>query len=421
MKRNLLAFVTIALLLAACGGPKVSTTQISGVVVNLSGLPVPGVRVLVPGKSIVTTDASGAFTFDEVTVPYTLIVEQKSDEFVVYQGINRTDPQVFVSGSTGSYETNLDGTVASTTAGNTLGLQLASAHALGSTTMSATAGSTDYNFDVTLFQPVTRGTLYALEWSKDASGNAQDFSGYGVYSGDLDLAAGASHSNLNISLMAVSGTHDLDVSVSTPSGLNPGFQIAGVRFADTPEYAVPLLTYADFAPASNQYTVRSPDLAAARMVLVAAASQSPGVYSIRWESVASSSAAHTLILNDPVELLDPADGANVGTDATFRWQPPSGAISIAFFSGDLKVWVYTAGSETTLPDLSSFGAGYGPNPYTWSVGAYRLDGIVEGEMDQLTAPGGVSPMQALFAAYFGAPLSEGGFLVGSEERTVNLP
>ncbi|ADR35837.1 hypothetical protein Ocepr_0377 [Oceanithermus profundus DSM 14977] len=420
MKWKLLALAVLAAaLLAACGAPKVATVQITGVVVNSNGLPVPGIRVLVPGQSVVTTDGSGRFSFDGITTPYTLIVEQKSNDFVVYQGLTRTDPYVFVNDSTGSYSADVSGDVQSTTSGDTVGVQVVSDHALGYTSVTAPGSTTSYSLNVKLLQPVASAAVYALEWSEDANGNAQDFAGYGTHA-DLNLATGDNLANVDVLLTPISGTHDLTVTTDIPTGLNPSIQAAGVRFAAPDVWGLAIVTYQDTSPAGAQFTVRSPTLAAARTVLYAAASGGSQLFSVRWTGVPTSATAHTLALYDPVALLEPSDGASIAADAPFRWQPPDGAITMLAFSGDLNLTVYTAGSEFVLPDLSPFGASYGTNPYTWQVVAFRLDGLLEGDLDQLTAAGQTPPMLILLATFFGAPLSESGYMVSSDPYGFSL-
>ncbi len=409
-------FLTVVLL-TACGSPPPNTIRIEGVVVELGGLPVPGVRVLLPGHTLVSTDGDGRFTIDDVRTPYTLIIEQSDDEFWVFEALSRPDPHPFVSKNYGKYQQIVHGHAYGTSSGNKLSLLLVSENGGGTTTIDTTSNSSGFDLEVTLFQPVANGRLFALEWSPDASGNAQNFVNFAAYPDVLPLAVGGQTSPLSIDLSAVSATHDLVVNVAPPAGTTPILQTAGVRLGEGGKI-YPIITYRNYGPASDQFTVRSPDLDAAEMLLVASYSDSLSG-SIRWQSVPASTTSHTLTLPEPPELLDPADGAGIGTDAVFSWKAPAGSVSWVRFDGNLTVQVFTASNNLTLPNLEPFGVDYGVGSYTWHTLAFRYEGSLAGTVDQLVQPG-TQPLGFFEKALLGSPASRSGFLVFGGKRSFSL-
>jgi len=422
MKWKFLALTALAaVLLAACGTSKVvSTVRVEGVVTNMVGVPSAGVRVLIPGKSVVTTDADGRFVFEDVTIPYTLIVEQETGKYVIYEGLTRTDPQPSAANDTGSFTVTIEGEVQGTTSGNRLGLQLVSRNALYTQSFGASDTATGYSFNTTLYKPTTTAELYALEWSRGADGNVQDYIAFGRYANTLDLVAGATLSNRNIALTTIAATHDLTVSTSGPSELNPKTYIAGVRFADEDVPAYPILGYVELSPPDAGYTARSPNLTDVQMLLGAAYMNGGDLFSIVWESVPATATSHVLSAPDLVALTAPEDGGTVSVGSSLGWEGPEGALYLTYLQGDLELTFITADTSVSLPDLSPFGADYGSNAYSWQIIAFRFGGVMEGEVDQAVAPGISSPYWMIFATIFNLPPSASGYMVSSPEYTFTV-
>ena len=66
---------------------------IQGRVIDLMGNPVGGIRIVI-GEQMTTTGPHGAFHFDDVLVPYDLVV--LDSPVLVYRGLRRSDPAVMV-------------------------------------------------------------------------------------------------------------------------------------------------------------------------------------------------------------------------------------------------------------------------------------------------------------------------------------
>lgn len=416
-----LVLVTLATaLLAACGTSKISTVQVEGVVTNATGAPLAGVRVLIPGKSLVTTDTDGRFVFENVTTPYTLIVEYDTDKYMIYEGVTRTDPQLAVITDSGGFKATIRGNVTGTTSGNKLGLQLVSRNATIVTTTNAADTSTSYSINATLYKPTASAELYALEWSLDSGGQIKNYIAYGRYASSLNLVAGGTLSNRNIALTPIAATHNLAVSTSGPSvsGMRPYAHFAGVRFADHDALALPLLSYVKYSSSGTTFTTRSPSLADAQMLVGAGYSNKNDLLSYVWESVPATATRHSLSAPDPVTLSRPAGGSTISVGSSLNWEGLDGALYLTYFLGDLSLTFITPGTAVTLPDLGPFGARYGNNAYTWQVYAFRYDGIMAGEMDQVVEPGKPSPSLMFYLTIFAMPQSESGYLVTSPKRTV---
>ena len=70
--------LSLLLCAAACGGATtgdlVGTQDVAGVVVDASGVPLPGSVVTIAGHTPVVADAEGAFRVRDVVAPYTVRV-----------------------------------------------------------------------------------------------------------------------------------------------------------------------------------------------------------------------------------------------------------------------------------------------------------------------------------------------------------
>jgi hypothetical protein len=82
-KAAILSMFVVTAALTACQGGEV-IDQLSGTVVDLTGGPAPGVRVMV-GSAVVTTDDEGGFSLRDVDSPYNvvLVAPESPDAFVV--------------------------------------------------------------------------------------------------------------------------------------------------------------------------------------------------------------------------------------------------------------------------------------------------------------------------------------------------
>ena len=94
MRPRTCAFLALSgcLVLAACGPSRI---QVSGQVIGQLGLPVEGARVAIPGHEATRADGDGGFLFEEVAVPYDILVaatESTGQSAAAWLGLSRADP-----------------------------------------------------------------------------------------------------------------------------------------------------------------------------------------------------------------------------------------------------------------------------------------------------------------------------------------
>ena len=421
MHRTALA-VACLWLLAGCATKK-TTVDVLGTVVEDSGTPLAGLRVLIEGHALVTTDASGRFTVSDVEPPYRIIIERSPDTFVVFDGLTAANPTFSTGVSFVDYSASLSGQLEGTDAGRKTAVALVSSDALGLKLTDATGPNQPYTLDATLFKPTASGQLYALDWTPDGAGNAATFNGYTALSG-VALADGGAFAGLDLTLNPVPSTHDLVVNASVPGGYDVLELRAGLRPWPADAWGVSM-TSAELTSPTLPTTVMVPDLSGARMQ-ISLWVRAPGSTAalgdgVAWKSVPTSVTSVDLAVPARPELLGPADGATgVEAGAEFSWTPPPDAISIFVLHGRIIMWAFTNGSTFTLPDLSPFGSAYGSGTsYTWRVSAFGLGG--HEDLDAvLQSPEGRTLM-LIVGASFKKPLTEEGYVVTGSSRAFTTP
>lgn len=414
---------------ASSGGASASATitvdpllvDVSGVVLNMYQLPASGVNVAIPGKGKVTTDASGAFTFDDVIAPYDVIVENGVKDFWIFAGLTKPDPLVFSNSGSGWLSVDLSGTISNTTNGNGFGVQFVGERLIASQSGDASASNTSYSISATMLKPTEIADGYALEWTKDADGNARNFAHYGSVE-DVELIAGQSY-NVLFGTSQVTSSRDLALSVSIPSGTALSFVSGSVSFGEAP-FSLPILTAAFTSPASGTFTLRSPGLSGAKMRVLATTSYtaSSTMASIEWYSTLATSGGVALDVAAAPAQLAPADGASdVTFESEFSWEKDQGTISVFAISGPVKAAIFTDKASAKLPDLSEFGLSYASgDSYTWTSGSISAPGLYE-NVDQLTAPDSVNPFTLYIAPIFlGVPITDSGYLTKSPKRSFTI-
>ncbi|WP_456447013.1 hypothetical protein [Oceanithermus sp.] len=428
MKRNLLILSLFLFVLAACG-PRNPSATVNGHVYGPWGQPLAGVRVQIADRPLATTAADGSFTVDGVSTPYRAVVEFASDEYAVFDGLTTTEAHFYRPQAFGGSppQATVEGSLTGTVAGRKAAVAFASTNGFGFDLDNAQDSSTPYSLDAALPDTTATGRLYALEWTTDAGGDADVFTGYAV-SGDLTLSGGGLFSGQDLALDPAPSTHDLTVSLAAPvSDYDLRALTASLRPWPNEYRSIPLVHTALGAPLASPATVRSPNLPSAYTALVLLVSESGGTDSVgaAWTTVPATETSASLTVPARPQLLAPADGAtNVGSGAAFSWtQPAEGLAAILLSTGPVSLIGFTAGTEFELPDLSSFGTSYGAAAaYSWAVLHFRLEGTATA--DDLVREGGGSGLlsRLTFPLLSGLSLDGGdGHAVVSAERGFTTP
>ncbi len=424
MYRMALSAAVFLLLLAGCAAKKTPPplADIHGTVLLDRTTPYPGARVLIEGHPLATTDADGKFTVTDVELPYRTVIEMGSTSFIVYDGLTTAlptfGPPFAVRGAL------LKGEVQGAAGGRDLAVSLASPAALGYDDLPPTIdpGPRLYSIDAKMLTPSATGRVYALEWTRDASGKVDAFTGYGT-TAELFLADGDHLTGLDITLDPLPAAHDLQVSASAPSDYDVLGVITGVRPWPEDQLGLSLLT--GFAPPPFPATVRAPHIPGARMMLELFVAEPGGsdIAGISWTSVPviAPSASLTFPVPRP-QPLGPADGATgVGAGGELSWTTSAGSLSMLQLTGDVMIFAYTNEPRFTLPDLSAFGADYGSAAvYTWKVYEFGLEGLTS--TDALLESREAPQSGLLYALLAGKIFNErGGYFVTTPERTFTTP
>ena len=402
-------------------------TDVNGVVTDLSGNPLSGKKVFIPGHQLQTTDDEGKFSFSNVVVPYTVIVEYSSSQYDVYEGLTRSDPRISAGNGLagGPYGAQVYGSVSNTTSGNKLGIQGAGEGCMFARIIDSSADNTSYDASVSLYKKTCNLDVYALEWANDVYDNAANFVSLGKRA-DVALVDNGNFHGIDIQLSQLNAptTHDLSVTLSPPSSLTPAMEEAIVKLspAGVPASGVPT---ASFNTTNTMVTFKSPNINSvsdARMTVWGAFTDSDDNSSMAWDTVPVSSNSITIGVPEPPAISEPANNTTGVTPATnFAWSGPDDAFYFVEFrhSNSFVVYIYTAAKQTHLPDLSAFNVNYPSNAsFDVQVVGYNINGIYESDPDQFTDPNKLPPGIAFGLAYFGSPLSDSGFILGSKKISV---
>lgn len=400
MRRHLSFLFSLVIglfVLTACpnggGGPGGGTVNISGTVVDTNQQPIANTPVAIVGGASTTTDATGNFSFSNVSIPYDLAAVSASNEVVVYQGLTRNDPTVSSVGSppsTGNANTaNVQGKVSAGSGGQfpepTLGeTEVAFGSPEASETFSVDPATGSYppsgTATVDWFGPSsTAGTLHALQWESDANGFPTDYKGYGDTS--LTLQAGGSFSSPTT-----------DITLDGVSNATFGGSLAPLPTASSGPYALASKGLAaDFGhqatigllndpSTSTSFSYTTPDVSGANARFFASAGAAPTgssgtLNTITISTNAIDASGVTVELFAAPELGLPADNASgIGASSTFQWSPfDSGVYVVQFTSPNgPNYFVITDDAQTTLPELANI-AGFNlpsSTSYDWEVLGY---------------------------------------------------
>ncbi|GEM89757.1 hypothetical protein [Oceanithermus desulfurans] len=424
-------------LTASAGGQSASATitvnphiaNVSGVIREPWGAPQAGLRVLIPGHGLVTSNANGTFAVSNVIFPYQVIVETGSHAYVAYAGLNRADPTLITNHGafSSSYSAGISGTVSGSGAsGRAVGIDYESPGAMATTNIDSD-GSGNTNFDVTasLASDSAHGALHALEWTKDADGNAKVFTAVGK-SDAFTVADGGDFAGKDFSLNPFTSPngHELSLTVTPYSGTAIYGVTAGVRFSE--DSAGEILTATFSNPMTGAFTLTSPDIDEALLsVSVLLKNGSGALAGGAWFTVPTSSQALAMTVPEPPTLSEPANGASgIGPGSRFAWSSnlnPAPGYFLTIKQSPFEFSVITTAQSYELPDLSAFGESYSGS-YDWGVTSFRAaPGAVQMD-DLVTSSDSFSYMIKLVTGtIFGVPISHSGFLAVGPTRSFTCP
>ena len=354
-----------------------ASLTVTGKVVNRFKQPVSGVRVSTPGKAAVTTDANGAFMFQAVTAPYDVyIVDTAYKAITTYKGLTRADPTLWsVSALSGAAHAALvAGTVQAGGVGTypqPAGYHTAVAFMSPETSLAAlTNASGAFGLIPQWYGPTSaQGSLHALQVRESTPGISAEYKGYGKL--DLITSNGGSYTAQNVALSAVS-TGTLGGSVAAPPGYILHSKIAYLALNPSPKLQLALDT-----SLASTFSFLVPVISNSSLVLLGYAEKAGATFTYGWKApLAPNASGVNLVLRSGAEASLPVSGATgIGTTSSFSWSGLSeGVHQIAFIpaaADNPTFYVFTTGTETTIPDGSSSGLPLpGAANYYWVVNGY---------------------------------------------------
>ena len=353
-----------------------ATITVSGKVVAGNGQPVANAPVVITGRPSTISDANGDFTVTGVTTPYDLTAVVSSIKLaVVYKGLTRTDPTIFFFAFSPplANSATLSGKVTGGAAvpAPPFYTKVAFGSPDATDTESATWVAPDLTYafsPITWFGPVsTTGTLHALQWRATSSTNPPNlYSGYGQKTG-VTISNGGTFANQDVPMTAVTPAN-LDGTVTVPTGYTLAAKAMSVNFSDGASIAI-----LNDATATAAFNYLTPAISGSTMAVSATASTAASELTATTRTNLSASATGVGVTLQPAPVLSlPVNAAtNVGYGQSFSWTAFAGGVHMVVFNGPAgqpDYFVFTGGTSTAIPDLSSEGLGLPASAaYTWGI------------------------------------------------------
>jgi hypothetical protein len=344
---------------------------------------IPNITVGLVGKPSVTSGANGSFTFTDVTPPYDLYTVSPSGcgssiTTVVhyFDGLTRPDPTV--SAATPPAATCIikplpcgiaipckSATATGTRSGAGNGSDpivfAFTGGGFNATAISATAYTAGVGLGTA---DSASGNVYALQLTRKASGAPDSYLGF-AKSGTVTFSKDTTTA-VNLNAATVNSTFTLSGAVTAPAGYDAPNISLNQEFGTTTR---PLW-------GTNETTTVD-----AKVPVIAAAGGT-NLYVSAIMGAATSYYTHPLAGDTTVDfsmypaavITAPADAATGVTVTTpFMWTPAPGTISRLALSSNtptkVTYYVYTAGSEITIPELTEAALPPGQT-FSWSISGY---------------------------------------------------
>jgi hypothetical protein len=383
-----IAVLVALFLITACGGGGgggggVVPITVSGTVVDNSNTAVSGANIILnhDSVSLVTTGADGAFSFGNVTPPYTLTM--KSGTTVIeYRNLSRVNPKLCPSTGGTTYSATLAGNVT----GPPYPLAADQVILLGATNSVLTGGLANAaTGDYSATFVWTGGTaitadLAALRISY-TSPLITSFIQTGTRAG-VSLNKGVNQTGLDIALSTAVTT------ASTILNYNAGAYSVGVGA----KYLLLMANGAQFYFSSNAVIPSGSSIVlpsgGANFLIIG--TDTNGNQAIK---IGTAVLGGTTILDLPASTVLknslPANGAtNVSKTPSLSWTPVSGAdMYLVIISGpghSYGFYLPSSSSSLTIPDYTTFGLPLAASTtYSWGVAAFKSSGL---SPDSVTDP-----------------------------------
>lgn len=388
-----------ALLLTACPGPDTdpnpnpnpdpgggSTITVAGKVLTGDGQPIEGASILIPGngRQAVALDSTGSFSIEGVTAPYDVIVVQRAlRSATVYKGLSRRDPTLPVitdAEETDGRKATLAGTV---TGGSTpynddvpTNVEFVSANGSSGTQVDPEGTySTEVSWNGS--SSIT-GSLFAIQLESSSPFlPPTGYLGYGRRD-NVTLNAGTTSSAIDVAMNSVTSAR-LAGTITAPTD----YELAMISVGLMPEQNINVGLFRAFDTSSPfDYVVPEISQSTLSMEVMAVKGdvsnpENAAVSILYKKGLTAGTSNAALVLQEPSRPGQPADGATVVTRTTeFSWTAFTGGIHMVRFQEEepatgtspYTVSVFTSGTQTTLPDLSTVDMGLPASTrFTWRV------------------------------------------------------
>jgi hypothetical protein len=346
------------LLLAACSGGSTVETGVHGQVVGVQGSPVRGWTVRI-GTTSVLTDDEGAFSFEQVTVPYEVAFGGSLGAFV-FQGVTRRDIVLRTNGGGSElHAAYASGQVRGVVPQDTPDIETVLAP--GPAFSSQTVGGIRDRYLFPLFwtgPDVGRGPMHGFQYRHGPDFAVTDFLGHAMV--DVTAEDGAEVDGVDLSLEPI-GTRWIVGNLAVPDAgwsqmaaqleltLEDGTTVGlPGKSLDAGPYSLAVPGDMDLTAGLTLVLTRPLPLAPSQVgdfvVFMRVPNLRPGdqVPDLRFTD------APTLLSPGPAEPLD---------GGLFHWKPGSdGQLSqLVLWDGATQITVTTAASSVPLPDVNAVG------------------------------------------------------------------
>jgi hypothetical protein len=386
-------------------------TTVSGHVLTILNQPASGVSVTIAGQATTRTDANGDFTVTGVNTPYDAVVVDDSGQIAsLYRGLTRADPALVVWGA--FYGFNRSAQLSGTIAGGDFTpnqpsedrtrVYFASPEVSRGPFLDGNLpGTYDFGSYMVWNGPLsTTGTIHVLQAVRDSANPYQlgHYTGYGSKSG-VTLSNGGSLTGQDVALSPVQEA-TMTGTISGPAGSTLGAAGVGLNFG-AGRYDNFLLVDEQATPSFSWVTPVIPGTTLSAWAYSSGPQGQEGG-GARRGSLAPDASGVTLTIPAGPTLHLPADSAvGVSAATSFTWSRFSGGVHIVQFSeqtGPLILYVFTADTATTIPDLGSAGPHLPPG----TLGTWQVTGIGPvASMDALVGPTGTAVLLSCCGDFLG--------------------
>jgi len=378
MKRSatFVAAAAVLLLLASCnttpgGGGGPTTATVNGTLVGILDTPVAGASVTI-GSTTVTSDATGAFSIDNVTPPYDVTVSSTADNWAhVFIGLTSTSPVLLpygaiASASPPSSTATMSGTITTATPIDSTHPVEVCLEGVSETVTGCDTLTSAVPYSITAHWASTANVavkVHALQMTLPSSGAMPNgYAGYHVSSSTTTMVPGNSYTQ-NVTLGAAPGVASLSGTVTAPSSLTSGSMSLSVRLS--PQLVIPLAGI-NLTGTSTTYAATVPAFPGSSYTLLATGVGSNST-SARWSTGFTAGPGRDLALAAAPTVTSPPTSAGPGD--TFTVGDTAGApLTVIFTTNSASpsigpaLAVTTSQSSVTMPSVLPVASG---TVYDW--------------------------------------------------------